>query len=404
MDFNDSAGLPASTIPAHVPPSLVRQYDWMDMQGETETAAHFLKMDALPDVFWTPYYGGHWVATRYKEMEYIYTHAGEFSSRHATLPVSPFQIPLQEYDGEAHRLFRGIVQPFFTPKHIFDLEKTARKLTIDLIDGFYARGHCEFISEFAQQMPIVILMSLLGLPAEDRDYLMPLSESITRFEKYEDKIAGLMKIAQYTGEKIIPARRAKPGPDIFSAVLAAQAGGAPITDQEIMGLGALLIAAGLDTVASMLGFITAHLAQHPEQRRELVENPALITEAMEEMLRRYSLANMCRQVTKDMEFGGAPLKAGDLMLVPLSRAGLDPAKYDHPEVVDFHRASKINITFGRGAHQCIGAFLARTELRVFLQEWLQRIPEFEIKPGFEVKAKVGSANALHALEIVWKPV
>lgn len=393
----------SSPIPAHVPPALVRDYDWVDMKDETEPAGHFAKLESEPDIFWTPRYGGHWVATRYKDMDYIYTHPAEFSSRHATWPPVPFQVPLQEYDGELHKAYRAVLMPFFSPKRIGDLETVARKLTIELIEGFYGKGECEFINDFAQRMPISILMGLLDVPAEDRDYLLPLSEAVTRFSRAEERAEGMFAIARYVGEKIIPARRAKPGQDMFSALMAAEVNGAPIPDEVIMQMGALLIAAGLDTVASMLGFMAWHLAEHPDDRHRLVNDPAILTNALEEMLRRFSLANMSRVVAEDIELNGVQLKKDDVILIPLTRASLDPRQYDNPEVVNFDNDNRKHLAFGRGPHQCIGSFLARTELRVFLQEWLKRIPDFSVKPGAKIRVRVGSANALESLPLVWTP-
>lgn len=392
-----------STIPAHVPPALVRDYDWVDMKDEVEPAGHFAKLESEPDIFWTPRHGGHWIATRYKDMDYIYTHPAEFSSRHATWPPVPFQVPLQEYDGELHKAYRAVLMPFFSPKRIGDLETVARNLTTELIDGFYAKGECEFINDFAQRMPIAILMGLLDVPAEDREYLLPLSDAVTRFSSAEERGEGMYAIARYVGEKIIPARRAKPGQDMFSALMAAEVNGAPIPDEVIMQMGALLIAAGLDTVASMLGFMAWHLAEHPDDRHRLVNEPAILTNALEEMLRRFSLANMSRVVAEDIELGGVQLKKDDVILIPLTRASLDPRQYDNPEEINFDRDDRKHLAFGRGPHQCIGSFLARTELRVFLQEWLKRIPDFSVKPGAKIRVRVGSANALESLPLIWTP-
>ena len=392
-----------SLIPSHVPPALVRDYDWVDMKDETEPAGHFAKLESEPDIFWTPRHGGHWIATRYKDMDYIYTHPAEFSSRHATWPPVPFQVPLQEYDGELHKAYRSVLMPFFSPKRIGDLETVARNLTTELIDGFYAKGECEFINDFAQRMPISILMGLLDVPAEDRDFLLPLSDAVTRFSSAEERAEGMHAIARYVGEKIIPARRAKPGQDMFSALMAAEVNGAPIPDEVIMQMGALLIAAGLDTVASMLGFMAWHLAEHTDDRHRLVNDPAILTNALEEMLRRFSLANMSRVVAEDMELNGVQLKKGDVILIPLTRASLDPRQYDNPAEINFDREDRKHLAFGRGPHQCIGSFLARTELRVFLQEWLKRIPDFSVKPGARIRVRVGSANALESLPLIWTP-
>lgn len=397
MAFSDVA----TKVPEHVAPDLVRDYDWLDAKGEGDPARHFGRLGDQPDLFWTPHHGGHWVSTRYKDMAYIYSHPREFSSRHATLPPPPFQVPLQEFDGELHKKYRAVLQPFFMPKKIVELEQAARQLTVDLIEGFYAQGECEFVADFASHMPISLVMTLLGLPREDREYLMPLSEMVTRFQSYDERAEAFGKMIEYMRDKIIPARRANPGDDVFSVFMAARIDDQPISDEQIAQLGALLIGAGLDTVAGMLGFIAQYLADHPDQRRKLVAHPELHKDALEEMLRRFSLANMSRVVSDDIEFKGVQMKKGDLVLLPLTRAGLDPEQYVDPETVDFDRSIRAHLTFGRGPHQCIGASLARTELLVFLDEWLKRIPDFAVKPGHVVRARIGSANALEALPLVW---
>jgi cytochrome P450 len=169
-----------------------------------------------------------------------------------------------------------------------------------------------------------------------------------------------------------------------------------------MGLGTLLIAAGLDTVAGMLGFITLFLAQHAEHRRQLRDDPALINDALEELMRRHHLANISRLVARDTQLGGVQIKAGDCIFLPTSAAGIDERRYQDAMTVNFKRGDKKSLVFGRGPHQCIGSFLARTELRVFLQEWTQSIPDFEVKPGATPIASTGTSNSVRYLPLVWK--
>lgn len=393
----------ASSIPAHVPAELVRDYNYLDMQGETDVYEHFRKLHAGPDIFYTPHHGGHWVVTRYADMEHIFTHAEDFSSRHMSVPKSPITIPLIEYDGAAHSDFRSVLAPFFTPKSIGNLEYASRELTISLIEDFRGRGECEFVSEFSQKMPIMILMRLLALDPADTPYLLQISEDIVRSGDPQKQADAFNRVAGYIAQQVIPARRANPGDDIFTAIVQARVdGGRPMSDMEIIGFGSLLIAAGLDTVASMLGFITKFLAEQPGHRRQLQEDPALINDALEEMMRRFHIANIGRVVARDIEYKGVLLKEGDCILTPTSAAGIDERRYPDPFTVDFKRGDKKTLVFGRGPHQCIGSFLARTELRVFLQEWLTRIPEFEIKAG-EIPIEVpGKANGMRYLPLTWK--
>jgi cytochrome P450 len=392
-----------TNIPPHVRPELVRDFNFTDTRGETDVYEHFRKLHDGPDIFYTPHNGGHWVVTRYADMEHVLGNAKDFSSRHQSLPKNPIIIPLLEYDDPIHSDFRNVLARFFTPKSIGDLQHVSRDLTVSLIDGFHGKGECEFVRDFSQKMPIMILMNLLGLPADDTPYLLQISEDIVRSGDPERQAAGFERAAGYIAGQVIPARRARPGDDIFSAIIQAKvAGGRSITDQEIIGFGSLLIAAGLDTVASMLGFITKFLAESPGHRQQLVADPKLINDALEEMMRRFHIANISRMTVHDMEYKGVTLKAGDCILTPTSAAGIDPRRYPDPFTVDFHRGDKKHLVFGRGPHQCIGAFLARTELRVFLQEWMQRIPNFEITHGETPIAVPGKANGLRYLPLSWK--
>lgn len=392
----------ANTVPGHVPQELVRDFNYVDMRGETDVYEHFRKLHDEPEIFFSPYHGGHWVVSRFDDLEYVLSNAEHFSNRHQSIPVNPIVLPLLEYDGAMHAEFRQVLAPFFSPKSISGLEQTSRNLTVELINGFYANGECEFVRDFSQLMPIMILMSLLGLSDEDRPYLLRISEDIVRSGDPATQGAAFERVAEYIGGRVIPARTANPGDDIFSAILAAKVcGGRSITPEEVVGFGSLLIAAGLDTVASMLGFITQFLAESPEHRRQLVDNPGLINDALEEMMRRFHIANVARVVAHDMEYKGVQLKAGDLILTPTAAAGIDPARYSDPFKVDFKRGDKRSLVFGRGPHQCIGSFLARTELRVFLQEWLKRIPDFSIKAGETPIAVPGKANGMRYLPLTW---
>ncbi|MET0546310.1 MAG: cytochrome P450 [Caulobacterales bacterium] len=390
--------------PAHVPANLVRNFNYVDMTGETDVYAKFKKVqDDEPDIFYTPHHGGHWVVTRFEDMEYVMARAELFSNKYQTVPINPMQLPLLESDGQLHADFRLVLAPYFTPKSITNLESVSRNLTISLMDKFYDRGECEFVADFSQRMPIMILMSLLALPDEDRPYLLKISEDIVRSGDPALQMAAFGRVAEYIAQKVIPARQANPGDDIFSSILRAKVqDGRSITIEETIGFGTLLIAAGLDTVASMLGFITQFLAEHPAHRRQIVEDPSIINNALEEMMRRFHIANVSRVVIDDMDYKGVHFKAGDRILTATSFAGIDPTRYSDPFNVDFKRGDKKSLVFGRGPHQCIGSFLARTELRVFLQEWTKRIPDFEVKKGQAPVAVPGKANGMRYLPLTWR--
>jgi cytochrome P450 len=389
-------------IPAHVPPELVRDFDYYDLAAEPDVFRHFARLHDGPDIVYTPHHGGHWIATRYDDIERILGEPELFSSRHQTVPVTPVHVTLLEDDGALHADLRQLLQPYFSPRHVGELEKNATALTRSLIDGFYASGRCEFTQDFALRMPISLVMNLCELPEQDTPYLIQISDDMVRSRDVGVQQAAFSRVFQYFAESIIPARRARPGRDMISAIVHGRVeGGRALSDAEVLGLCSLLIAGGLDTVASMLGFIALFLARSPRHRQQLIDEPALLVPALEELMRRHHIANVARVVTRDVDFRGVPFRAGDLVLTPTTLAGIDERHYPNALEVDFTRADKRHLVFGRGPHQCIGSFLARTELRVFLTEWLRRIPHFEVEPGAQPVVLAGKANRVQFLPLVW---
>lgn len=389
-------------IPAHVPEDLVRYFDYADMAGETDIYARFKRLHDGPDIIWTPYYGGHWVVTRHDDMKYILASAKEFSNRHTTLPKQPVQILVSESDGPIHADYRKLLVPYFMPKSVNALEPKVRALTIDLISDLYEQGECEFIDDFALKMPIHIIMSLLDLPLEDKPFFLSVSEAALHSVDMQEKVHAYGQIFQYLGERILPQRKANPGDDMISAIIHGSVDhGRAVTDEEVLGICLALVAGGLDTVPSMLGLMTLFLAQNPEHRKQIVKNPSLVNDAMEELIRRHHLGNFTRVVINDMDYKGLHFKAGDIVMSPTTLAGIDERRYPDPMTVDFKREDKTHIAFGRGSHQCIGSLLARCELRVFLSEWLRRIPDFEIKAGEQPKCQSAAVNHVLHLPIVW---
>lgn len=389
-------------VPDHVPPHLVHAFDYREVAHGKASGDWKARLGNAPDVFWTPFNGGHWVLTRHADMATVLATPADFSSRTQAVPKTekPFLLPPLEYDPPAHTDYRRLLAPFFGAKAMGELERRAHALTVSLIDGFIDNGGCEFISEYALVMPIGIFMSMVDLPDSDRLYLIGCADKMVRGSP-EEKTAGFERAFEYLGRKFAE-RRTNPGDDIFSAIIRGEVeGGRPLTDEELLGMGALLFGAGLDTVAAVMGFVMVHLATHEEDRLRLVNDPKQINSALEELMRRYQIANLAREVTRDLIFRDVTMKEGDKILTPTPMAGLDDTQYDEPERVDFARINKRSLIFGGGPHQCLGQFLARTELRVFLTEWLKRIPEFRIRPGTVPHAVGGPANALESLYLEW---
>lgn len=397
------ATAPQFQIPDHVPADLVRDFDFLQAGIDGDLYDWWDKLHDGPEIFFTPRHGGHWVTTRHDDIAHVLETYETFSSQQMTVPKGTHQFlsPPIMYDPPLHTDFRKLLAPFFTPKSIGDLELKARNLSVDLIDKVASRGECEFVSELSLAMPIGIFLGLVDLPESDRLELLEYAEKMVRGRTPETQTEGFMLSYQYLG-KVFAARREKPGNDILSyAMQGAVEGGRPLTETELLGLGALLLAGGLDTVAGMMGFIMLHLARTPAHQRLLREKPEIMPQAIEELMRRHQIANIARLVVKDTQLRGVTMKAGDMVLTPTSMAGLDDRRYPDPMTIDFDRADKRSLVFGRGAHQCIGAFLARTELKVFFAEWLARVPEFRLKPDETPITIPGRSNAVVYLPLVW---
>jgi cytochrome P450 len=163
-----------------------------------------------------------------------------------------------------------------------------------------------------------------------------------------------------------------------------------------------MLLAGLDTVAGMMGFFMWHLALNPQHRRALVDDPAKIPGAVEELLRRYAISTQTRTLRKDAEYDGMQLKTGDLIVAPTALYNLDERIIADPRKVDLERKVR-NATFGGGVHRCAGANLARAELRILIEEWLPRIPDFELDPGGKPVIAGAAVAVLAELPLTWRP-
>jgi cytochrome P450 len=184
-------------------------------------------------------------------------------------------------------------------------------------------------------------------------------------------------------------------------VVAATFDGRPISRGEIHGMLTVLIFGGFGTVAAMLSFVTWFLARHPQHRRQLVANPALVPRAVDELMRRHGLVNNTRIATHAQVFRGVELRMHDQIQVPTALFGLDEAKFEHPMDVSFDRPSCAHAAFGAGPHRCPGALLARAETRIFLEEWLRRIPEFSVAAGKAPRCSPGIVNSMECLPLTW---
>lgn len=395
--------------PDHVPADRVVHFDIYDVPGADEDIqlAYRAFQQKHPDIFWTPANGGHWVATRADDIEAIQRDHERFSHRRITIPPMPPEYPRQiplEVDPPEHAAYRRPLTRALLPRVINALEAKVTDLAIQLVEELKPRGECEFIEDFAKILPIAVFLDLVDLPRADRTLLLPLAEDAVRGTSIDARHRAHAGIAAYL-MPWIEARRATPGDDLLSQIVNADINGERISQAEAIAFASLVLFGGLDTVASSLGFIANFLARNPDHRRQLrerLDDNSFMQGAIEELLRRHGVANTARVVTRDMEFKGVQLRAGDMILPPNLLYGLDERKVEDPLRVDFTRPFPVpHATFGNGPHTCPGAVLARREIKAFLTEWLRRIPDFEIKPGTKPRLATGMVNGVLSLELSW---
>jgi len=392
--------------PDHVPADRVVDVDIYALPGgETDPQQAWKDLDLAgpAGLSWSPRNGGHWIATSAELIWTLFADIERLSARQLSVPPSERDIRFipNESDEPEHRYYRRILLPFLGPKQVRELSESVRGLAQTLIDGFVKRGTCEFMSEFARHLPMRIFLTLVDLPESDRASLVALAETGIRGRTIEERSGAQAEMMAYL-QTWIDRRRAEPGTDMLSAIVHGTVGDRPMNAHEVMGEAADVMFGGLDTVASMMGFIMRFLATHPEHYRQLVDDPGRIPTAVEEMLRRHGVANVARQAIRDIEYQGLTIRAGDMVVIPSCLHGLDERHWDDPKTVDFDRPRQSHSTFGNGVHTCPGAGLARSEIKIMLEEWTKRIPAFGLAEDQPPTAATGSVNGMVTLNLQWR--
>jgi cytochrome P450 len=279
------------------------------------------------------------------------------------------------------------------------LEPQVRDVAARLIMGFVDKGGCSFNEEFALVYPIEIFLRLMGWPVEMAPQFSEWARTLIKSNDPKEAVAACRKIADFVRGRINE-RRARPPDDFTSFVVTSQIEGRLLTGDEAMGMCFLIFIAGLDTVTSSLGFLFLHLARNPEQQAQLRANPEMIPQAVEELLRFYSIVNPIRTATKDVQIGEAQIRKGERVLLSLELANYDPTEYENPISVDFNRGgSRRHFSFSVGPHHCIGSHLARRELIIAIQEWIARVPPFEAKDIDKIQMRASVVFGLENLRL-----
>ncbi len=407
---------PAVPKPDHIPDALVYDFDlWHDPALNADPGARLLDLAKnAPPVFWSPRQTGTWFVAGFEAASEAARDWESFSSefmpyeqlkaineaRPEGMPHIPMPFPIC-LDPPTHVKYRQPLNSVFSPKAMSALLGNIREQASELVEAFKRTPDREFISSVAEALPVTVFLNMMGLPLDQKDHFRQLVKvSLPGLKAQEEMLGPSLAITAAMRETII-ARREDPKEDLISRLWKTEIDGHPMTMGDMENLSILLFLAGLDTVIQAIGFGVRHLAIDLEMQENLRANPGLINDAKEELMRRYTFANVHRHVTRDMEFYGAPMKKGDWVLVSLPIADLDPMHFKEPGRLDPEREEKVHIAFGTGPHRCLGSHLARLELQVIYEELLKRVPSFHLNADRPPTFHGGSVIGVDTLHLDW---
>jgi cytochrome P450 len=357
--------------------------------------------------------GSNWMPTRYSDVTAIAHDIEHFSS--LKVAVIPFQgeepppdqrilehgLPPISADPPLHTWTRRLLLPWFSHNRVAGYEQFTRDLCTSLIDKIIAEGRADAAEQYSQQIPVRVIAKILVVSSDLSDTFTDWVRDVLEFA--DDPVRrerGVRGLVGYFLEEV-ERRRKDPGDDLISELLQTKVDGTQVEDSVVMGTAALVLIAGIDTTWSAIGSSLWHLATHDDDRRRLAADLSLMPVAIEELLRAYAPVTMARVVTEDFEYAGCPMKAEDKVLMNFPAANRDPEEFEDPEEVILDRAHNRHVAFGSGIHRCAGSNLARMELRVALEEWLARIPDFALAPDEHVSWAGGQVRGPRSLPVVF---
>jgi len=318
-------------------------------------------------------------------------------------------IPL-DLDGEKHRKYRRLLDPLFTPKRVVVLEQAIRDRARALLDAIDVTTGADLMATFCLPLPTQVFIDLLGLPLSDLPAFLDFREAVVRpvgatvEQQRENMQAAGRRMSDYLENVLTERRSGPPRDDLIDGFLRTEIDGERLTDTEILDICYLLVVAGLDTVSSSLACFLAWFAEHPVERAAIIAHPALLPKAIEELLRFESPVPVAhRWVTEDITIDGRTFPAGSMVEVVWASANVDPAVFADSLTVDFSRTRNGHVAFAAGPHRCLGSNLARLELRVALEEFHRRFPDYRVAPDQAIAyTNYGVRAAVH-LPVVFGP-
>jgi cytochrome P450 len=350
---------------------------------------------------------GYWMVTRQADVRKVGQDWKTFSSAKGYQPNRPEGLPYlypEESDPPRHTAWRRALNPHLSPKAVAPYEDTIRSDCNTLIDRFVDRGECEFVTEFGAKLPgWAFFKNVLGVPVDDLDMLVDCVERGT-FDPPEERAGHFARIFEYLGEYLAKRKEQPPRGDMVDTIAAGvlYENDEPAPWDHQVSILVDLTFGGIATTTYVMAGAIQHLATNSGDRDYLVDNPDTIPRAVEEFVRVFPpVVALGRTCTRDVDVAGVQMNEGDFVLLGYSAASRDPRVVENPTKIDITRDTVLHSAFGVGPHRCIGSNLARLELRVTLEEWLKRIPDFGMKPGTEPIFETGILRTMKNLQLVF---
>jgi cytochrome P450 len=351
---------------------------------------------------------GFWALSRYADVLDALHDPDTYCSRFGITLEEGNPLPMMlTTDPPDHTALRRMVSRAFTPRRIADLEPSIRSLSARYLDELRDRASCDLIGDYAALLPMDVISKLLGVPDGDQEQLRKWSDALLHRDEGDKNVTPAGIEAAYHLFKYFTAfvtdKRADPdGDDLAAALVAIEAEGERLTEEQVVGFLFLLIIAGNETTTKLLGNCLLALQRFPDERAKVLADPTRIPDAIEEILRfEGSTQLMARTLTRDVELHEETMRAGDKVLLLLGSGNRDERVWDDPDVFDIDRSWPTHhLAFGHGIHVCLGAALARLEMRVSLDEFLRRHPRYEIDERALVRVHSGNVRGYASMPVV----
>jgi cytochrome P450 len=384
----------------------VHDFDHTDPRWTENPFPIWDQLRAESPVVHTERFLGCYMPTTYEAVKQVAYDTEHFSSRRIIVRDArpePVPSPPITSDPPEHKPAKQLLLPPFTPDAMNRLEPRVRSICNELIDEFIGEGKCDAAARYTRHIPVRAIAHMLGIPEKDGDLFIKWIHEILELGIKDNEV--LMRAIHELNEYFaghIEHRRKTPTDDLISTLMNARdKDGQPLSDTHVLGSLRLLLIAGIDTTWSAIGASLWHLAKTPADRERLVAEPDLMPSAVEELLRAYSPVTMAREVMKETEISGCPVKPGNMVLLSFPAANRDPAVFPDAGKVVIDRKENRHAAFGLGIHRCVGSNLARMEMTVAIEEWLKRIPDFRLDPARRVTWSEGTVRGPRQLPMLF---